>query len=105
DKLLDRFDRAVGVQPGDNDIAAELLAAVPRAMPGDQGLVLILLREHLRGVEAHPERRRMRTQPNDRRSELVAAVAPAELRVRYVAAAAVREAEIVLAGVSEPVEL
>ena len=51
----------------------------------------------LAGVEAHAERRRMRPQLRDRLGELVAAVAPAELRVGDVAAVAIGEAEIVLA--------
>jgi len=46
DERLDRFHRAVLVELGDNNIAADLLRAVPRAVARDENLVLVLLRKH-----------------------------------------------------------
>ena len=47
----------------------------------------------------------MRTEQRDRLGEFVTAVTPAELWIGNIAAAAIRKAEIVLAGVGQPVEL
>src|SRR5262249_61308128 len=57
------------------------------------------------GVDWHAARRRVRPQFLDWQIELRAAVAPPELRVGNVAAAAIRKAEVVFAGMKQPVQL
>src|SRR5258707_10028473 len=74
-------------------------------MASDEDRVAVFRREHLPGVETHPEGRGMRPHLCERLGELIATVAPAELRVGDVAAGAVGEAKIVLTGVRHSVEL
>jgi len=104
DERFDGLDRAVRVELDDDDVATELLAAVPRAVTRNEDRVVVFLREHGAGVKAHSQRCRVRSQPRDRRGELIAAVAPTELRVEDIATAAMGKAEIVLPEVSQPVE-
>ena len=81
------------------------LRLVPRAVAHDEDRVVVFAREHVARIEAHAERRRMRPELRHRLGKLIAAVAPTEFRVGDVAAVAIGEAEIVLAGVGEAVEL
>src|SRR5215472_17498375 len=106
DEGLYRFDGAVLVERRHDDVAADLLGLVPGAVAGDEDRVPVFGREHVSGVEAHAERRAVRSQERHGLRELLhAIVAPAELLVRQVALMAIREAEIVLAGLGETIEL
>jgi hypothetical protein len=78
---------------------------MPRSVASNQDRVVVFLREHLSGVEAHTERCAVRPELRYRFGELVAAMPPAELRVGNVAAVAIRKAEIVLARMEQAVEL
>src|SRR5262249_59314689 len=103
DDRPDLLDRAVRVEPGHDDIAADFPAFVPRAVADNEDCVAIFLRERFSGVEPHAERRAVRPELCDGLGELVAAVAPTELRVGNVAASAIGEAEIVLAWMEQAV--
>src|SRR5258708_36939087 len=74
-------------------------------MASDEDRAAVFRREHFPGVEAHTEGRGVRPHLCERLGELIATVAPAELRVGDVAAGAVGEAKIVLTGVRHSVEL
>src|SRR6266508_4387367 len=78
DQRLHRLHRAVLVELDDNDVTADFPGAVPRAVPGDDGHVLVGFREHTAGVEAHAERGRMRPQQAHRRGVFAAGFTPAE---------------------------
>src|ERR1700730_1383925 len=88
-----------------DDVTADFLALVPRSVASNEDRVVVFLREHLSGVEAHTERCAVRPELRYRFGELVAAMPPAELRVGNVAAVAIRKAEIVLARMEQAVEL
>src|SRR4029453_10521569 len=105
EERLDGIHGPVRVELRHDDVAAGLLGAVPGPVPGDEDGVLVLGREHIAGVEAHAERRGVRTEEGCRRLELAAAMAPAELRVAEVALVAERIAEVLLAGRRDAVEL
>src|SRR5204862_3924457 len=94
DERLDRLDGPVRVESRDDHVAADLLAPVPGAVAGNEDRVAVLRREHLSGVEAHAERGRMRPKLRHRLGELLAAMAPAELRIRLIAAGAIRKPEM-----------
>src|SRR6266446_6395003 len=105
DERLDRLHCTVFAEVGHNNIPADLLSSIPGAVTRDEDRVAILRREHIPGVEPHPERGRMRAQQCDRLGELVARVTPPEFLIRNVALVAIRVAEVVLAGLGEPIEL
>src|SRR5215471_1333078 len=102
-KGLDRLDCSIRIEQRNNDIAADFLAFVPRAVARNEDSALVLLRKHLPGVEPHTERCAMRPELRDRLCELVAAVAPAELRIGNVAAVAIGKAEIILLHFALPI--
>src|SRR5215470_3216163 len=62
----------LAVRPDDHalDARALVLVAIPRAVLGDEDIVLVVGREHVAGVELHAERRDMRAELDDRRREL-----------------------------------
>src|SRR5882672_6444278 len=62
DERLHRLHRAVLVQFDDNDVTANLLRPVPGAVPRHDDRVLVGLREHAVGVEAHAQCGGMRAQ-------------------------------------------
>src|SRR5262249_45535213 len=70
----------------------------------DEDATAISLREHRASVEAHAERRRMRSELGDRRHVLAAGVPCAKLVVRQVALMAIRKAEV-LARLADAIEL
>src|ERR1700730_14577187 len=78
DQGLHRLHLAVLVEMDDDDVTAELLAPVPRAMARDDDRVLETLREHAAGVEAHAQHSGMRSHEADRRGVVTAGFAPAE---------------------------
>ena len=53
----DRFHRAVLVEVDGDDVAAELIRPVPRAVAGKEDGVLVFLREHVAGIEAQAQGR------------------------------------------------
>src|SRR5262245_44741287 len=86
---------ALAVGPRDEH-AVVLLRAVPRPMLGDEHRALVLRREHLAGVELQAQRAGVRPQQRGGRGEVLAVLAPAELRIGDVALVAEREAEVLL---------
>src|SRR5262245_22964169 len=102
---LHRPEGAVRFELHHHKVTSDLGGAVPRSMARDDDLVAVGGREHCAGVEAHPQRRRMWTQQCDRLGELIAGATPSEFLVRDVALVAIGEAEIVLAGLGQAVEL
>lgn len=60
----------------------------------DENLVAIFGREHMPGVELHAKRRGMWPHQRNRRGEITAFVAPAEVDVRHITLMAIRLAEI-----------
>src|SRR5205085_11545799 len=86
------------------DVAAELLRAIPRAVARDEDRVLVLRREHAAGIEPHAERGRVRAGLEDRCGELAARAAPAEFRIWEIALIAERRTGV-LAELGDAVEL
>ena len=74
-------------------------------MARDESLAAVLRRERVPGVELDAERSGVRPQQGDRLGELVARMAPAELRIRNVALVAIGITEVVFARLGQPVEL
>ncbi len=101
---LGRDRVAVALEPHHDHIAADLVGLIPRAVPRHDDLVAVGAGERVAGIELHAERRRMRAHQLDRRSELLALAAPAELLVGDVALVAERRAEV-LADLGHAVEL
>src|ERR1700730_18292753 len=85
DQRLDGFYTAVLVQFDDDDVAAELLGPVPRAVPRDDDRVLVALRELVAGVEPHAERGRVRAHQADGCCEFAAGMSPAEFGIGDIA--------------------
>src|SRR6476620_11653602 len=81
EERLQRLHRAILVELCDHEVAANFFRPVPRAVPGDDGHVLVAFREHAAGVEAHAKRGRMWTEQPDRRGEIAAGFAPAEFGI------------------------
>src|SRR5262245_58603058 len=98
------FHAAVPVELHGDDVAADLLRLVPRAVPRDEDRVAVFLGEHGAGVEAHAKRGRMRPEQRNRLLELVARTAPTHLAVGEIPLMAVREAEV-LTDLGDAVEL
>src|ERR1700738_3819403 len=90
DERFDRLDRPIRIELGDKDIATHLGALVPRSVSDDQSRVVVFTREHIAGIKAHAQRRRMRSEQRDWLGEFVTAVTPAELRIWNIASAAIR---------------
>src|SRR5829696_3885812 len=76
---LDRLHAAIRIELRDHDVAADLLGAVPRPVPGDEDRVLVLGREHVARVETHAEGSGMGAEQRDRRLVVVAGMTPAML--------------------------
>src|SRR5262245_59513203 len=73
---------ACAVHAVERNIVAELLLAVPGAVPGDEGDVLILPREHRAGVELDAEARRMRPGQRRRQNYARAWIRPLDIGIR-----------------------
>src|SRR2546428_5509926 len=93
DERLHRVEAPVRLELDEQEIAARLVAAVPRTVARDDDLIAVGGREHGAGVEAHAERRHVRPEQCHAFAELVARAAPAELLVRDIAGMAVGESE------------
>src|SRR5215203_4505307 len=102
---LDRLHAAIRVELRDHDVAADLLGAVPRPVPGDEDRVLVLGREHVACIETHAEGGGMGPEQRDRRLVVVAGMTPAMFRVGEIALVAERIAEVLLARCGDAVEL
>src|SRR5690349_13111091 len=82
------------VEAHQRDAIADLAAAVPRAVLGDEDLAAISRRKLRSRVETHAERRDVRAEGLRRWRERAARLPAAELRIGNRARVAVREAEI-----------
>src|SRR2546426_2158689 len=94
DERLDRLHAPVLVEINGDNVAADLVGPVPRSVAGDEDRVLVLLREHVAGVEAQAERRTVRAQQGGRPRELVTGSTPTKLGIRQVSLMAERETEV-----------
>src|SRR5262249_34867016 len=56
DERIDGFHRTVLVEGHHDDVAAELLGSIPRAVARDEDGIAVFRREHVAGVEPHAER-------------------------------------------------
>lgn len=91
-KGLELAEVAVGGQQHRHHVGAELLGAIPGAVPRDEDSILVLGGELAAGVEAHAERGGVRAEADKRPAELAAG--PLLVGgVLHVALVAIRKAE------------
>src|SRR5262249_26854100 len=86
----------LAVWPDDDahDPSALILMPIPRAVFGDQDVVLILGRKLIAGIELHAERRDVSAEIERRRSKFRALVTHGELRIRQIALVAIGITEV-----------
>ena len=87
-------DRLLPLERDEHHPVSNLVRPIPRAVLGDEDLVPIFRREHPAGVEPHADRGDVRAERVRRRDELRTRAFFSVLRIREVAAVAVRISKV-----------
>ena len=91
-------DCLVAIQAHQGDAVADLAAAIPGSVFGDEDLIVVLFWKHVAGVEAHSKSRYVRTEVLDRRDEFAAATLITKYGIGDAGAVAVGIAEVLSIG-------